>query len=106
MLTQKHSKKYRALHLFIVKFGMMFFGIIGISTLTLLWLFSGSKTSRPIRKAHDDFPPLTPQFKATSTPEVWQSLPMDNVEYWKAVELHERDPAHNPFPSSPPEPKS
>jgi hypothetical protein len=36
------------------------------------------------------------------SPEVWQYEPMDEIEYIEAVERHNDDPAHNPFPSPTP----
>jgi hypothetical protein len=37
----------------------------------------------------------------TRPPEIWQSEPMDEIEYAAAIERHTDDPAHNPFPSLP-----
>lgn len=87
---------------------MEFFAIIGIATLFLLWLISApARARRTIRDEEADvafFKRLQPELPPSSK-DAWQWHPSDEGEYWKAMELYKRDPAHNPLPSLPPETK-
>ena len=74
---------------------MMFVG-----TLIAVWAVVGS---RPKRRNFSYLPPvIPPEMNPSRPPEIWQSEPMDEIEYAAAVERHTDDPAHNPFPSPPP----
>lgn len=85
---------------------MEFFAIIGIATLFLLWLISGpARVRRTVRDEETEaaiFKRLQPELPPSSK-DAWQWQPSNKAEYSEALELYQRDPAHNPYPSLPPE---
>ena len=77
---------------------MEFFAIMAIGTLIAIWAVIGSRSTRKLYRAA---PPLDlpRDDQGERNAEIWQSQPMDKVEYLEALERHEADPTHNPFPS-------
>ena len=79
---------------------MEFLAIMFVGTLIAVWAVAGS---RPKRRNFSYLPPVIPrEMNPPRPPENWQYEPMDEIEYSAAVERHNDDPAHNPFPSPPP----
>lgn len=86
---------------------MEFLAIMVVGTLVAIWVVLHLRPKHPIdHVAHDDSrmtdpsPPGTPAW--TKGAEYVQ--PMGELEYLEAVERHDKDPAHFPFPSPPPRP--
>jgi len=78
---------------------MEFLAIMFVGTLIAVWAVRGS---RPTRRS-SYLPPLVPPgMNQRRAPEVWQYHPMDESEYWMAVDRHYADPTRHPFPSEPP----
>jgi hypothetical protein len=76
---------------------MEFLAIMFVGTLVAVWAVAGSRPTR--RSGISYLPPLIPpEMNPHRPPEIWQYRPMDKIEYAEAVERHESDPVHNPFP--------
>ena len=77
---------------------MEFFAIMFIGTVVAVWAVA---VSRPTQRIFRVAPPLNlpGPTRGENDAEIWQFQPMDEVEYWQAMERHEEDPAHNPYPS-------
>ncbi|MDB6054581.1 MAG: hypothetical protein JWN25_2104 [Verrucomicrobiales bacterium] len=101
---------------------MGFWLIMSVGTLIALWAASASRASSEGQE-DDEYsdekqpsppgapflnPPHLYSENGTRTPppipEVWQYQPMDQAEYWDALELHYKDPLRNPLPTDPPRP--
>lgn len=75
---------------------MEFLAIMFVGTLIAVWAVAGS---RPKRRNFSYLPPvIPPEMNPPRPPEIWQYRPMDKTEYAEAVNRHDSDPAHNPFP--------
>jgi hypothetical protein len=73
-----------------------FLAIMFVGTLVAVWAVAGS---RPTRRNFSYLPPvIPPEMNPQRPPEIWQYRPMDKTEYAEAVNRHDSDPAHNPFP--------
>ena len=82
---------------------MEFLVIMVVGTLVAIWIVMGLRPKHPIQSVAEDFSRISEQ---PTVPPVWKkgvvnSEPMDELEYLRAVEQHEKDPAHYPFPSPP-----
>src|SRR6266496_1761923 len=86
---------------------MEFLAIMIVGTLAAIWVVVHSRPKHPIQNAGYDFPSASEP--SPPVPPAWNkgavySEPMDDLEYLRAVERHDKDPAHYPFPSPPPRP--
>ena len=80
---------------------MEFLAIMFVGALIAVWAVAGS---RPKRRNFSYLPPVIPrEMNPPRAPEAWQYEPMDEIEYAAAVDRHNDDAAHNPFPSLPPQ---
>ena len=84
---------------------MEFLAIMIVGTLAAIWVVVHSRPTRPmntgiedVSHAFDFSPPESP----ASMKGVEYVQPMGEMEYLEAVERHDKDPAHYPFPSPPP----
>jgi len=86
---------------------MEFLAIMVVGTAVAIWIVMGLRQTHPIRNAGYDIP--SPSESRPPLPPVWNkgavySEPMDELEYLRAVERYDKDPANHPFPSPPPRP--
>jgi hypothetical protein len=79
---------------------MEFFAIMFIGTVVAMFIVAGLRSPSSCR-IYRVAPPLDlpGTRRGEDDAEIWQFQPMDQVEYWEAMELHVKDPAHNPYPS-------
>lgn len=79
---------------------MEFLAIMFIGTVVAILIVAGLY-SPPSQRIFRVAPPLNlpGPTRGENDAEIWQFQPMDEVEYWEAMDRHEADPAHNPCPS-------
>jgi hypothetical protein len=87
---------------------MEFVAILVVGALIAIWVVANLRPKHPIQRAAPDFstadapPPVPPVWRKGAV----QSEPMDDLEYLRAIERHDKDPSHYPFPSPPPRPQN
>lgn len=80
---------------------MEFFAIMFVGTVIAILIVAGLRDDHPSQSWH----PLTPPLELPKADpgqrnaEIWQYRPMGELEYWEAMDLHVKDPHHNPCPS-------
>lgn len=86
---------------------MEFFAIMGIGVVLAILIVLGSRPKRPTVSLGNASPAR--QFSTGGTP-VWKkdialSHPIGELEYLEAIERHDKEPLHQPFPLPPPRPR-
>jgi len=83
---------------------MEFLLIMGIGTIVAVLVVIGSRPKRPtayrggVSPAHQFSPDGTPPWKK----DIAASHPIGELQYLEAIERHDNDPQHQPFPLPPP----
>jgi len=84
---------------------MEFLAIMVVGTLIAIWVVINLRPKHPIQRVAHDYPSATdspPLGTPAWTKGAEHVQPMGELEYLEAVERHDKDPAHYPFPSPPP----
>lgn len=86
---------------------MEFIAILVVGALIAIWVVVNLRPKHPIQRNASDLPTSEPP---PPVPPVWRkgavhSEPMDDLEYLRAIERHDKDPSQYPFPSPPPRPQ-
>lgn len=83
---------------------MEFLAIMIVGTLAAIWAVVYSRPSRPMEAGIEDVSHVFDFSHPESTASMKGAeyvQPMGELEYLEAVERHDKDPAHYPFPSPP-----
>ena len=81
--------------------------IMTVGTLAAIWVVVNLRPSRPMNTGIEDVShafDFSPPESTASTKGAEYVQPMGELEYLEALQRHDKNPAHYPFPSPPPLP--